>query len=130
MAKVAYSPSGVRITGTADRVLATAWIGGGWEKKDDGTFEFEYAGESELDWDSQQTITRKGKRVFVDENWNEWTEDQLVLREEAEEDEEADDREPDTDPAAIAEAQDRQDRNQGDAGAHNEPGAPFKSGDY
>jgi hypothetical protein len=38
--------------------------------------------------------------------------------------------EPDTDPAAVADLQDRQDRNQGDAGAHNEPGAPFRSGDY
>lgn len=36
----------------------------------------------------------------------------------------------DTDPAARAALEDRMDRNAGDNGAWNDPGAPFRSGDY
>jgi hypothetical protein len=32
---------------------------------------------TEINWDSAETVTRKGQRIFVDENGEEWTFDQL-----------------------------------------------------
>lgn len=44
-----------------------------------GKVEPEYSGGTEVDWDSQQTVTREGKRVFIDENDEELLEDQVEV---------------------------------------------------
>ena len=80
------SPNGHRIIGTSDVILATAMISG---ISEDG--EPEYYGESEVNWDSQETRERDGKILFVCEDGEEWTFDQLKPGEpdeEGEEDEE------------------------------------------
>jgi cold shock CspA family protein len=71
--KTYNSPKGHAIIGTSEKVLATASISG---INDDGTPV--YAGGSEVHWDTQRTLTTKGKICFVCESGNEWTFDQLT----------------------------------------------------
>lgn len=74
------SRSGVRIIGTLELVPGCARIQPGSVKKG-GTkrFDFEYEGETEVSWDDQKTQTRRGERLFVDENYDIWRESQLCL---------------------------------------------------
>ncbi|THK33458.1 hypothetical protein EHS39_36220 [Ensifer sp. MPMI2T] len=77
------SPNGSPIVGTAEKILATANITG---INPDGTPNYE--GGSDIHWDTQKALVRDGKILFVDEDGDEWTFDQLVL---VEEDSEEDD---------------------------------------
>lgn len=73
-------PYGVQILGTLYHIPATTIIDHETvSRKKDGTFAFEFAGGSKIDWDGQETVVRNGFRVFVDEEGNTWTEDQLRL---------------------------------------------------
>lgn len=76
------SPTGSEIVGTSDSLLATALIS---DINEDGTPE--YIGESEIHWDTQETETRDGKILFVDDDGEEWTFDQLKQMDESDEDE-------------------------------------------
>jgi len=70
------APNGLAITGTAEVVQAVAQAKVYLE---DGSIEVEYQGGSEVDWDSQTTrVNEGGKRIFVDEDGEEWGEDQLI----------------------------------------------------
>lgn len=69
------SPNGSEIVGTAEQVLATANVSG----IDPHTGEPEYAGDTEIHWDTQVTLTRDRKILFVDDNGDEWTFDQLTM---------------------------------------------------
>jgi hypothetical protein len=77
------APNGCKIVGTKDLVQGIALV---LEviRDEDGGVDVEYVGETEMDWDSQVTVERDGKRVFIDENDEEWTEDQLVPVDDAE----------------------------------------------
>ena len=78
----AYGPTGYEIAGTLDVVDATATILPSTFRKDaDGRLDFEYAGESEVDWDTQRTKTRNTRRLFIDEEGGVWTEDEITLTE-------------------------------------------------
>lgn len=68
--------NGDLIVATADIVDASALISG----IDPETGEPEYCGESEVDWGSQRTLTRNGKRLFLDVSGYRWTFDQLIAR--------------------------------------------------
>ncbi|RWB95616.1 MAG: hypothetical protein EOQ56_28115 [Mesorhizobium sp.] len=70
------SPTGHDIVGTYERVYGVAHIYG-----IDDTGEPIYAGDTKIDWDSQVTLTRDGKQIFLDEGGDEWTFDQLVKEE-------------------------------------------------
>ncbi|TDW20460.1 hypothetical protein EV128_12590 [Rhizobium azibense] len=76
------SPNGSSIVGTSDYVLVTAHIKG---IHDDGTPD--YAGDSKIDWDSQETQLLEGKLLYIDEDGVEWTFDQLTPIEESTDDE-------------------------------------------
>jgi hypothetical protein len=79
MTKVLVAPNGRRIIGTADALEATAYIGD-VTQKDDGTFDFDYVGESKVHWDAQDTkVNESGQRLFVDQDYEEWPEDQLKV---------------------------------------------------
>lgn len=85
----AYGPNGLEILGTADTVPVRAEIiSNSYERKADGTLDFEWLGESEVFWDGQTTetceVNGKLMRVFLDSHGNEWTEDQLILVEDEE----------------------------------------------
>ncbi|MGR9276154.1 hypothetical protein ACU8KI_16250 [Rhizobium leguminosarum] len=68
------SPNGYAIVGTAETVLATAWI----SEIDPETGEPEYEGGTKIYWDTQETLERDGKILFVCQNGEEWTFDQLT----------------------------------------------------
>lgn len=78
------SPKGHRIIGTLETAEARADING----IDSETGLPEFTGESETFWDSQETKTNdEGKIIFLCEDGEEWTFDQLVVDEKEDEDE-------------------------------------------
>jgi hypothetical protein len=79
----AFAPNGKQIIGTYEMCPARAEISlNSFGRDTDGTVSFDYAGESEMFWDGMETVTKEGKIVFLDGDGNEWTEDQIELREE------------------------------------------------
>jgi len=81
----AFSPEGLPIVGTLERVLGVC--PGVFECQADGTIMFEPGGETKLWWDSQETVSRapggnegEPHRVFLDENMNEWLECDLIYK--------------------------------------------------
>lgn len=76
----ATSPTGVAIWGTKELVPGVAVTSENtFSRKPDGRLDFDYAGETELDWDNQRTVEKNGHTVFVDADGDEWNEDQIVL---------------------------------------------------
>lgn len=76
----ATSPDGVPIVGTLETIQATAVVKeDSYSRNEKGEILYEWFGESEIHWDTQTTQERDGKIVFIDEDGEEWTEDQLVL---------------------------------------------------
>lgn len=67
------SPTGATVVGTMERIPGTARIVG---IEDSGRPV--YVGETDVDWDGQETLTRDGKLLFVDEHGTTWTFDELV----------------------------------------------------
>ncbi|MGO6727243.1 hypothetical protein ACCS45_03850 [Rhizobium ruizarguesonis] len=67
------SPNGHAIVGTAETILATARI----SDIDPETGEPEYEGGTDVHWDTQETLARNGHILFVCEQGDEWTFDQL-----------------------------------------------------
>jgi hypothetical protein len=67
------APTGAEIIGTLEVLSAVAMISGIAENG-----EVEYAGETNIDWSSQETIRPFGEVIYVDENHDEWIFGQLV----------------------------------------------------
>ncbi|MGO4569981.1 hypothetical protein AB4Z52_34360 [Rhizobium sp. 2YAF20] len=67
------SPNGHAIVGTAETILATAWI----SDIDPETGEPEHEGGTKIYWDTQESLQRNGNILFVCEEGEEWTFDQL-----------------------------------------------------
>jgi hypothetical protein len=67
------SPKGSPIVGTLEIIHGVA----NCTIHSDGTRT--YDGGTDVDWDSQETVVRDGKVIFVDEDGEEWTFDQLKL---------------------------------------------------
>lgn len=70
----------VRIVGTLEHVTGVAGIVGA--RRDlNGTLEFDldYDGNTDINWDSQETVRRKSRRVFVDANGDEVLESNITL---------------------------------------------------
>jgi hypothetical protein len=63
MKQLYVKDSGLKIIGTEERVPATAIVNG-WSDLGDPI----YAGQTELDWDGQHTITADEVMMVVDEN--------------------------------------------------------------
>lgn len=89
MAKL-FAPDGTPIVSTLERVPGSCdIINENVTRNEDGTFDFEWCGETELHWDGQETVERDitlggsvMQRVFIDADGDEWLESQLVLRDE------------------------------------------------
>lgn len=75
------SPSGSPILGTLESIKGRAEISG-----ISATGEPEYASQTTVFWDNQETVLRNGKIVFLDQDGMEWTFDELVLDEDYEND--------------------------------------------
>lgn len=88
-----YAPDGeTLIKGTKERIPGCAEIiNDNVTRGEDGTFDLEYEGHTEVYWDDQVTLSRvpaKGQpaqRIFIDEDGDEHLESELVLRDEEEE---------------------------------------------
>lgn len=72
MSKRYVSPTGAAIVGTLETLTGLALA-----STYDEEGEPQYDGETEIDWDSQETVKRDGKVVYLDEGGGEWTWDQL-----------------------------------------------------
>lgn len=68
------SPNGDGIIGTSEAVWATVLISG----IDTETGDPQYNGGAEVHWETQETLEREGKIIFVCSEGKEWTFDQLV----------------------------------------------------
>jgi len=75
------SPAGSPIIGTLEHIPGIAAIS---DIGADGTPE--YSGGTDVLWDAQTTVTRAGRLIFLDYDGAEWTFDQLVKEEEADDD--------------------------------------------
>ena len=83
----AISPAGTEIIGTLDTVQARAEIiPGTFKRLADGSLDHEWEGSTEVFWDDQRTLKRDGKDIYLDDEGNEWTEDQIKLVDEDETD--------------------------------------------
>lgn len=68
--------SDIQIVGTLERLTGRGEISGFGD-----TFaDVEWQGSTEVFWDEQKTVQRDGKDIYLDEDGNEYTEDQLELR--------------------------------------------------
>ena len=77
----------VRIVATIERLLGTCHIDiGSTEDNGDGTFAIEYAGGTDIHWDSSETLMLDGERVFEDANGAQVFESDCELIEEGEHD--------------------------------------------
>ena len=72
----ALSPEGNKIIGTLDVVRGTARAD--VDLGATGTLNIEYMGETEVDWDSQETKTQDGERLFVCSQRKVWRENEVV----------------------------------------------------
>lgn len=70
------SPKGDRIAGTADLVPGVARVN--VFNLDESGFIPEYAGETEMFWDSQTQVYIKGQKVYTDEEGTNWRESELL----------------------------------------------------
>jgi hypothetical protein len=78
------TPKGTTIVGTADSVLATAIITGP-RRNEAGEIEFDYVGESDVDWNTQETRTdANGETLYTDDRGEDWPESSLKLVEDDE----------------------------------------------
>jgi hypothetical protein len=75
-----YSPNGAVIKGTSERVYGTARVIGFTYDRKRKCYEPDYEGGTDIYWDSQETILKNGKRIFIDANGDSWTEDQCTPR--------------------------------------------------
>jgi hypothetical protein len=71
----------VRMIGTSDTLLATAMISG-VARDASGKLTIEYAGETDICYDSQETKTRNGQTVFIGSDGAEYLESECELIEE------------------------------------------------
>jgi hypothetical protein len=75
----AYSPNGDEIIGTLELIFGVAKINGATKDEHDG-IQIDYAGDTEILWDSQQTEEINGERIYVCEAGKEWKESEIELR--------------------------------------------------
>jgi hypothetical protein len=73
------APTGAYITGTLETVQGVAGISA-VTLLPSGAVDVDYDGYTKIDWDSQRTATdAAGNVIYVDENDDEWTLDQLTV---------------------------------------------------
>ena len=75
----AFSPTGKEIVGTLETLSGVAYADN-YKRDEFGVLDFEYIGDTKVYWDEQKTVERKGERIFIDEEGEEWTEKEIVLR--------------------------------------------------
>ena len=72
------TPNGTYIKGTLETITGVAMISIEGANPN-GTFAYDYEGETDIDWNSQTTVENDKGTVFVDDDGDQWSGDQLVL---------------------------------------------------
>lgn len=72
------TPTGKKILGTLDEIPGRANVESLTRDPRTKTIDIVYSGETTVFWDGQRTITRKGQRIWLDENGDEWPENKLI----------------------------------------------------
>lgn len=76
---VLTAPNGTRLRGTLDLIPGVAQVDPDNPRNADGTVN--YDGGTEVTWDGQFAVIRELQRVWVDDEYNEWLESELVMTE-------------------------------------------------
>lgn len=80
MTKCAVAPNGKLIVGTLESLIAQADIEvDSFSKDENGELEFDYTGNSDVSWDTQETYCEGDERIFVDEGGETWKESEIKL---------------------------------------------------
>lgn len=74
------SPKGTRITSVLQKLIGSATLTGA-RSQEDGLFDLEYGGYTEIFYDSSEDLLVELERVFCDESLQEFRESELVLGE-------------------------------------------------
>lgn len=78
------APNGLAIIGTYEILHGHANIAEA-TRNPDGTFDIEYEGGTDIYWNDQKTVRNaNGERLFIDEDFVDWPESELVLVEDEE----------------------------------------------
>lgn len=72
----AFSPDGLEIEGSYDLVPGVALMGG--VTVTEGKVTPDYVDQTDMNWDGQYTVTKRGKRLFADTKGNLWPEHKLL----------------------------------------------------
>ena len=76
---ILLSSDHTKIAGTLEVIKGVSFIDN-VHKDDKGTLRFDYSGETEILWNTQKTVLNKKKRrLFVDVNYDIYSEDELKL---------------------------------------------------
>jgi len=83
---IAVGPNGKEISGTLETLRGRAGVIFHAEpisgEEQEGHLCFSWDGGTDVFWDEQKTVTNeKGQRIFLDEEGNQWTEDDITLEE-------------------------------------------------
>jgi hypothetical protein len=79
MPKVTLScPDGHPIRGSFERVQGTALINGATDLGPGEALDLDYAGETKIDWDTQESIFDGLERLFECSEYDVWKESQLI----------------------------------------------------
>lgn len=71
------APNGKYIVGLLEELRGCA-LTNFFEVRPDGSLEPEYVGETDVWWDTQEPVRRRGGRVYLDEGYRAWREADLV----------------------------------------------------
>ena len=76
------APNGAEIIGTHERIPGMAGIQN-VTLTEGGKFDLEWTGDTQIDWDGQETETdaMTEGRIFIDENGESWLEHELTFKE-------------------------------------------------
>ena len=73
------SPTGVPIVAQLDRIESVKVLITEIFRDEKGELDIDWQGESRVDWDTQTPHGNEaGKRIYIDANGTQWTEDELV----------------------------------------------------
>ncbi len=80
---IGLAPNGLEITGTLEKLQGRGQItfcSPDEAEEHEGKLSFSWNGGTEIFWDEQKTAQgENGKRIFLDEDGNQWTEDEIIL---------------------------------------------------
>lgn len=78
MASLRVKETHVPIIATVEQIMGTCTIANA-SQNPDGTFFIEWCGGTDIDWNSQRTFEREGQKIYLGDDYHEYSEDELEL---------------------------------------------------